>query len=143
MRRSLFSLSEEESKYFADDQPKIEVVNCPQGKEICMEQLAVINQYFLESRQSHLKKDYQKSIHALKLAFNATFEIKESTCLPHTDLFRLTIICSLETIHSDLNGMTTGWFKAKRFQSSFELATLVLDDCRMKQSGVNDSCVRG
>jgi hypothetical protein len=114
------------------------VVNCPPDQEICIEQLALINQCFLESRQSHLKKDYQGAIEALRLAFNATFEIREPSCLAYREKFRSTIISSLENIHSDLKEMTTGWFKAKRFQSSFELADRVLEDCRMKQLGSNN-----
>ena len=134
MSKKLFSLTVEESKYFSDSQPKIEVVNFPQDQEACVKQLSVINQYFLESRRSHLDMDYQRAIESLKQAFHASFEINE-TCVQYAEKVRSTIILSLENIHSDLRQMTSGWFKAQRFQSSYELATVVLDECRMKQSG--------
>lgn len=133
MSSSIFSLTVEESIYFSDDLPKIEVVNSPQDKGAYAEQLSVINQFFLEAHHFHLEKDYQSSIEALKSAFYTTFEIKESSCLQYAEMFRSTIISSMENIHSDLKQMTTGWFKVKRLKSSFELATVVLDECRIKQ----------
>ena len=130
MRKDIFSLTAKEGKYFNDKQAKIEVVDCPQDMEECLKQLPEINRYFLESHRYHLNKDYQRSIEALKLAFNTTKEIKESSCLKCAELFRTTITQSLENIYDDLQKMTTGWFGSKRYQSSFEIATLVLAEFR-------------
>jgi len=130
MWRDLFSLSVKEGKYFSDKQAKIELASCPRDKEECLNQLAIINKCFLESHRYHLNKDYRRSIEALKFAFNTTHEIQESSCLKCAELFRLTITQSLENIHEDLQKMITGWFRTKRYQSSFELATLVLGEFR-------------
>lgn len=136
MSRKLFSLAVEESKYFGDHQPKIEVINFPEDQEEGGKQLSVINQYFLESGRFHLDMDYQRAIEALKQAFDVSLEINESG-VKYAEKVRSTIILSLENIHSDLRQMTSGWLKAKRFQSSFELATVVLNECRMKQTGLS------
>ena len=130
--REQFSLTGKEDKYVGGSQTKIEMINCPLDKVLCVEQLSVINKYYLESNEYHLKKDYQRSIEALKLAFDSTYEIHNSSCLKCAELFRSTIISSLENIHLDLEKMTTGMFKSKRFQSSFELATLALDEFKKK-----------
>ena len=127
------SLTKEKSKNVGDSQTKIEMVNCSLDKVLCVEHLSLINKYYIESNEYYLTKDYQRSIEALKLAFNATYEIHNSSCLKCAELFRSTIISSLENISLDLERMTTGLFKSKRFQSSFELATLALDEFRKKK----------
>ena len=131
--REHFSLTEEEGKYVGDDQAKIEMVNCPLENELCLHQLTTINQYYTESNNSHLSKDYHKSIEALKLAFNCTYEINNSSCIKCAELFRSTIISSLENMHSELQSMTTGWVKYKRHQQSLELASLVLKEFKKKK----------
>ena len=131
--REQFSLTKEEGKYVGDSQSKIQMVSCPLDNKLCVENLSAINKYYRESNDYHLKKDYPRSIEALKLAFNLTYEINNSSCLKCAELFRSTIISSLENIHLDLERMTTGLFKSKRFQSSLELATLVLDELKNKK----------
>ena len=131
--REQFSLTKEEGKYVGDSQSKIQMVSCPLDNKLCVENLSAINKYYRESNDYHLKKDYPRSIEALKLAFNLTYEINNSSCLKCAELFRSTIISSLENIHLDLERMTTGLFKSKRFQSSLELATLVLDELKKKK----------
>ena len=130
--KKLFLLGENEIKYSGNNQGKIELINCPHQKEGCEERLSVINQYFLVSHKYHYNKEYTRSIEALKLAFDLTFEIQESSCLNCAEQFRTTIISSLENIHSDLQKMSIGWFKATRFQSSLEQVTLVLEECKNK-----------
>ena len=131
--KAQFSLTEKEGIHVDDRQAKIEMVNCPLDKVLCVEHLSVINKYYGESNEYHLKKDYQRSIEALKLAFNSTYKINNSSCLKCAELFRSTIISSLENIHLDLERMSTGMFKSKRFQSSFILAALVLDEFKKKK----------
>ena len=133
IQKELFQLKKEESKYDSESQAKIELINCTLDKRMCTEQLSVINKYFHESNEYYHKKEYQRSIEALNLAFNSTYEIHEPSCLKCADLFRSTIISSLENIHLDLQKTTTGWFKAKRFQSSLEMASVVLDELKRKQ----------
>jgi len=133
MSKKIFSVSEE--AHYSDLQPKIEIVNCPNDKSECVAQLPVINQHFHESHDSFLNKDYKSSIAILKRAYDTTYEIQESSCKNCTGLFRSTIISSLENIHLDLQKMTTGWFKSKRFRSSYELSALVLEELRQRNEG--------
>jgi len=131
--REQFPITEEDGKYVGDGQPKIEMVSCPLQKELCVDHLIVINKFYDESNIFHITKDYPKSIEALKLAYNSTYEINNSSCLKCADLFRSIIISTLEKIHSELEGMTSGLFKSKRFQPSLVLAALVLEELRNKK----------
>jgi hypothetical protein len=111
-------------------QDPIELLFCPQKKEgsNCMEHRAVINQSILASRRHVINKEYQVSIAELKTAFYKTSELQDATCLQCASLFRSTIIQSMEHIHEDLRKMTTGFFKAKRYLPTFELADEVLTE---------------
>lgn len=131
-RRGLFSLSVEDSEYFNDMQDKFELVSCPSDGINCVEHRLVINKSFLESGKHLNNKDYQRSIEALKSAFYKTTELQETTCLKCAELFRLTITQSLEQIHADLEKMSKSFFYSKRYQSSYELACLVLEELKQK-----------
>lgn len=111
-----------------DFQPKFEILICPNNKKECIPQLPVINQYFNESQLYFLDKDYKHSIENLRQAYAITFEIKDPACLKCADVFRANIISSLENIHSELQRLTSGWFKARRYQSSLELVIQVLKE---------------
>lgn len=124
----LFSISEKESKYFNDKAGFIEIESCPVGGIICTEQLAFINKKMRISRSHWLNKNFILAIDELKIAYNKTAEINEPSCMQCAALFRTTITTSLEAIHEDLQEMTTGFFRAKRFQSSYELATITLKE---------------
>ena len=130
MRRELFSLAVEEGEYFNDEQPKIESVSCPRGSEGCIEHLTVINNYFQESYKYHRNKDYTRSIESLKLAFEKSKEIQEPLCISCAEFFRATITQTLENIQDDLRKMSLGWFGTNRFQSSFKMASMILDEFR-------------
>lgn len=129
-RTKLFSLSDTDGDYINDKQDKIEVVDCPRDGRNCMEHRSVINQSYLESNHHLDSKDYHRAIEALKGAFYKTTELKEPTCQNCVKLFQQTITQSLEEIQANLHKMTTGIFKAKRFQSSYELATSVLEEIK-------------
>jgi hypothetical protein len=125
--KGMFSLSVLESKYFNDNQDKFEIVGgCPRKYKDCREQLLFINESYLTSGRKLREKDYQGSIEALKSAFYKTKELQEPFCIKCADLFRSNITKSLELIYEDLHKMSTGIFRSKRFQSSFELASIVL-----------------
>lgn len=64
------------------------------------------------------RKDYKESIAALKDAFDKTIELQENPCLKCAALFRATITESLENVHDELQSMSTGIFKLKRYESS-------------------------
>jgi len=124
----LFSISQKESMYFNDKEGFIEVESCPIGGMICTEHLALINKKMRLSRTHWSNKDFIQAIEELKIAYNKTTELNQPSCKPCAVLFRTTITKSLEAIHEDLLDMTTGFFRAKRFQSSFELADITLKD---------------
>lgn len=121
-----------------DHQPKFEILSCPSNKKDCIPQLPAINQYFNDSQVHLLNKDYQNSIEALRLAYDITFEIKETACFNCADIFRVSIISSLENIQSELQKMTSGWFKANRYRSSLELVTQVLNEYKRIKEDLPD-----
>jgi hypothetical protein len=125
-REGRFSLSKKESDYFKDGQDKIELVRCSLGGHNCSEHRAVINKNILASRKFLLNKDYVSSIEALKEAYNKTSDLQETSCINCANLFRCMVTQSLENIHEDLHKMATGMFFRKRYQSSYELAKIVL-----------------
>jgi hypothetical protein len=124
----LFSISAKEGKYFNDKEGFIEVESCPVGVMFCTEHLAFINKKMRFSRSHWINKNYLLAIEELKLAYNKTTELNQTSCMQCADLFRSTITNSLETIQEDLHEMTTGFFKARRFQASYELATRTLKE---------------
>ena len=132
-RESRFSLSEEDSDYFNDAENKIELVNCPRGGHNCSEHRAVINKYLLASRKYHVNKDYNRSIEALKVAYNKTTDLQESSCLNCALMFRGLVTQSLENIHDDLHQMAKGLFFRKRFESSYQFAKVVLEEFRIER----------
>lgn len=129
-RESRFSLSKVDSEYFKDGQDKIELVRCAIGGGMCSDHRAVINKNILASRKFLLNKDYFRSIEALKVAYYKTSDLQETSCVNCAKLFRCTVTQSLENIHNDLKQMSTSWFLSKRYESSYKLATLVLEEFR-------------
>lgn len=124
----LFSISEEDCHYFNDSEGFIEMESCPIEATICIEPLALINEKMRISRTHLLDKNYLQAIEELKIAYHKTTELNQDSCLQCAKLFRSTITKSMEAIHEDLQKMTTGFFKAKRFNSSLELAASVLTE---------------
>lgn len=124
----LFSISEEEGHYFNDSEGFIEMESCPIEATFCIEPLVLINMKMRISRTRWLNKDYEQAIEELKIAYQKTTEINQNSCLQCARLFRSTITKSMETLHEDLEKMTSGFFKAKRFNSSLKLAASVLKE---------------
>jgi hypothetical protein len=124
----LFSISKRDSRYFNDKEEFIELVSCPIEGTICQNHRAQINKSMIESRRYLLDKDYPQSIKELKIAFNNTADLDQSSCLQCAKLFRSTITKSMEVIHKDLHQMSTGIFGVKRYKPSFELASNVLKE---------------
>lgn len=117
---------------FGDYQPKIEIVRCPQQKGECVAQLPLINQYFQESQQLRLNKDYRHSVQVLAKAFECTFEMRESCCDSCAVMFRQLIIATLEAIQRELHELTSGWFGARDYEMALNEATHVLQACRIR-----------
>jgi hypothetical protein len=127
-RKGLFLLSISDSEYFNDSQGKIELVGCPQLGEDCKKHISQINKSFLSSDRFWRDKDYPQAIDELKSAFYTSNKFMDTSCTSCLELFHATIIRSLENIHQDLYRMSTGLFSRKRYQSSYELATGVLEE---------------
>jgi len=127
-KRALFSFSVKDDQYFNDKQEKIELVSCQRDGNLCKGLLSDINNDLLESGKYRRNKEFTQSIEILKNSFYKTFELQESHCLKCAELFRSVITNSLEEIHKELKGMSTGIFGSKRYQASYILADDVLKD---------------
>ena len=125
-KRESLSFSMPESEHLNDSRDKIEVVKCPLNELMCKEHLSVVNKCYVESEQYRRNKEFQRSIETLKNAFYKTMELNELPCTKCAVLFRSTIKESLESIHSELEKMTTGFFGNKHYQSNFVMAEKVL-----------------
>jgi len=132
--RQRFSLLRLDSEQLKDAENKIELLSCPHGAKSCEKHLSSINRSFVESRAYRKDKDFTRSIYALKEAYLETSELKESKCSNCTSLFRATITQSLEKIHTELEGMSTGLFKTKKYQTSCSLAGSVLNEIKNEKS---------
>ena len=129
-KTGLFLLSASESDYFDDNQDKFELVACPIDGKPCMTHIKEINASMKESVIHFRNKDYPRSIEVLKGAYYITDKIHDQSCKNCNELFRLTIYQTLESIRTDLQKMTTGFFSNKRFKSSYKLACNVSDEIR-------------
>jgi len=131
-RKDLFSFSTTESEYFNDAQDKFKLVNCPiQGKH-CIKQLPSINKSYLEAEQYRRNKEFHPAINTLKRAYFTTLELKEPGCSKCVDLFQSSITQSLEEIKDELHKMSIGWFKTKRYESSYLMSGKVLRELELK-----------
>lgn len=137
-----FSLLRLDSEQLRDAENKIELLSCPHGGKSCDKHLSAINGNFVESRSFRKDKDYTRSIYALKSAFVKTSELKDSKCIQCTDLFRATITQSLEKIHDELQGMSTGLFKTDKYRASYLLAENVLNDFKTEDVKFKSKSVR-
>ncbi|MBN2636650.1 MAG: hypothetical protein JXR61_10300 [Prolixibacteraceae bacterium] len=109
---------------------KFELVSCEQNGEKCKSHLSVINENYSEYDIYRQNREYQKSIEALNSAFRKTYELQDSTCVKCAQMFRSTIIQSLENIHAELHNMSTGLFRKKSYKTSYILAGNVLQNLK-------------
>ena len=123
-------MSGKENEYFNDKVGFIELVKCPISQGYCAGHLKKINKSVQLSRGNWISKDYPKAIEELKEAFDQTLKINPSECARCTVVFRLSIIRSMENLYDDLRQMSSGFFRAKRHQSSLKLASQVLQEMR-------------
>jgi hypothetical protein len=124
--KKLFSISESDAEYFNNTQDKIELLGCKTGGYDCRNCLTEINDLFRKSDDNYQEKDFFNSIEALEMAFYKTYELQEVSCLKCAQLFRSTIIGSLENIHGELERMSTGFFRTRRNEASYIKACSVL-----------------
>lgn len=128
--KRFFSLSAIDSEYLNDKQEKFEFVKCPGGKLKCKDQLSVINKIYGESEFFHREKNYHSSIQSLKNAFYITLELTEKPCNKCAEVFRMTVIDSLENIRLELKKITTGIFGSKKYKPSLVLVEKTLDELK-------------
>jgi hypothetical protein len=132
MHRS--SNSDKKSNDFNNNNDTIELVRCPLKERLCDNQLKIINEKMGLAQTHWINKDFAKAIEELRVAFYATNELSTTSCVQCVALFRATIIKTLEALHEDLRQITTGFFKAKRHQNGYKLATSILDELRSVMS---------
>lgn len=75
---------------------------------------------------------YLNSIESLKSAFKKASELQESPCEKCAVFFRSTITHSLENMNEELNKMTSGIFRKKRYLSVYNESCNVLNDFKGK-----------
>ncbi len=124
----LFSFSKSDSEYMNDGQSKLELLGCPFGGNNCKKPLAVINKNYLDSSKYQREKNYLRAIELLKHAYYKTDELQQPSCAKCADLFRTTITNSLAGIHRELEKMTTGIFRNKRYHKVYLEASSVLEE---------------
>ncbi len=107
---------------------KIQLVNCPRECRNCRLVLVDINRLFYESEHYQCSKEYNLSILCLKKAFEKTFEIRDLLEQECANVFRFTIMESLENIRHELKRMTHGIFCKSRFKESYLLVETILDE---------------
>jgi hypothetical protein len=132
-RLSLLSVSDTE--YFNDKKDKIELINCPFKEKRCTNHLSVINKSFLEADRGRRNKDFNKSIESLKSAFYVTTELQGFQCVECAKLFQSAITQSMENIHGELAGMSTGFFRRKRYLVNYKEAGRVLAEFKNEGKG--------
>jgi hypothetical protein len=120
--KRLFSQSVIDPENFNDKKDKIELVSCPRKEIKCKEQLTLINKIYVDTEYYLSEKYYQRSIEILQSAFYITTELTDHPCVKCAELFRSTIIESLENIQNELKKSTSGFFGKKNLKSSLILA---------------------
>jgi len=131
-KRWEFSKVKAGTKFSRNSVEAIHLESCPQGGDNCKTHRAVINECLKNSFDCFVNSHYEKSIDELKTAFEQTYDMENETCIKCAELFRLRITSSLEQIQSELQQMTTGFFKSKRHKPSLEYATTVINELKGK-----------
>lgn len=126
----LFNLSTIDTDYFNREQDKIELVSCEALTKKCNKHLIMVNACFRESDNFRRDKDFGRAIEALKNAYMVTFDLTESSCFSCGELFRSTILDSLENINNELKHLSKGLLKRKRFQSSYQMCADVISELK-------------
>ena len=120
MKRSeLFFSKKAGAEILTDLQDEPEIIGCLYGGRNCMKKLAVINKHFLRSVKFQRGKKYHLAIEFLKSAYHKTDELNESTCARCIELFKAPILDSMTDLYQELDKMTKGIFRNKRYNDVF------------------------
>lgn len=124
----IFSYFRSARDNFDKEQNKVELMGCPYNGQNCHKQLAAINKNYFDSARYQKEKNYLKAIHLLRNAYLKTNELQQLSCANCAELFRETINNSMENIHNDLQKMTTGVFRNKRYHEVYLEAAKALKE---------------
>lgn len=127
-QREIFPFSTPETERSDIQKDRIELVSCPLREIMCNVHLSSVNKSFIESKQFHKNKDFQKSIESLKSAFYKTTELMENPCTKCVQHFRTNIIEFLEIIYNELSKIVKGIFGDKRYQQNCNTAIKLLKE---------------
>lgn len=116
-----------------DKNLKIDLLECSNGGDTCKNQLAEINKSYNASIYHQYEKNYLESINILINAYEKTKELKQHSCIRCTAFFRSTIIESLKVIHTELQKMSSGVLRNKRYQEIYETADNILKNWQQEQ----------
>lgn len=121
-----------DSEYFHDNEDTIKLNFCPNDGEHCKGQMAYMNNRLLLTRKLVENKEYTRAIESLNEAFDSTYDLGEAQCQPCAQLFRESIVKTLEHLVSDLDEMTKGLFRKKTFIADLVLARRIMQELREK-----------
>ncbi len=113
---------------------KFELLSCKRKGIKCQNHLLYINKSYIKSDYYLQNKEYFKSVEELDKAFKKTFKLENESCMKCAEMFRTTIIRSLEEIHSELRSMSSGLFRKKQYKSSYIMTGNVLQSLKQEVS---------
>ena len=118
-RKSQFSFKETNSSYLNPREDKFQLVSCPVKGIYCNDVLSEINRLYTESEFARINKEYQRSIESLQKAYYKTLELNESPCTKCVALFHSKISETLETLHEELEEISSSIFHKKVYHNNF------------------------
>jgi hypothetical protein len=104
-----------EKDYYHDEEEYLQLESCPDGGTKCLSQRAVINECMQLSRIHIENKNYTEVISSLKKAFDSTFDLDFKPCVSCAVFFRNLIFNALKKSEKELEKMTSGIFRKKKY----------------------------
>ncbi|HZL10000.1 MAG TPA: hypothetical protein VFC65_08385 [Prolixibacteraceae bacterium] len=98
--------------------------------ENCQINLSSFNKSYRISQKYIQNKDYLRSIEELKITYTRINNLDLAYCSKCAEVFRSTIIQSLEVIQEDLQKMGSGFLRSQKYASSYQLVCTVLEEIR-------------
>lgn len=108
------------NKFAKPKEDKFDLVSCSVKGVFCKEILREINEFYAESEQARINKEYQMSAEFLQKAYAKTFLLKESSCALCVELFQKSISRAMETMHEEVHDMSVGFFHKKRYEQIYD-----------------------
>ena len=104
-----------EKDYYHDEEDYLQLEHCPNGGTKCLRERAVINEYMQLSRVHIENKNYSEVVSSLKRAFESTYDLGFKPCVSCAVFFRNLIFNSLKKSEAELERMTSGIFRKKKY----------------------------